>query len=356
MIRDRNLTQTFSLHAFAADQIKDYIYACRPAAKIKLGLLSNPMAKTNWRSVGHDRIVNLLPHDAVAISTRSLAELEDAISTLLFRHHCNVIVVNGGDGTIHHTLNMVIEVCRKKSHEVGMVVPLPTFLFINGGGMNMLARVVGAKQRPEKSVRLFVSACRGNNYGSLKTIEIPLLKVSYDGVVRYGYIFGSEMIKNALVMYERFGQGYAGLAKLLVQAHHGYLFRTEFWYQFGHLIDPPQTALGLNETIYKPYAGLLATTVPMSIGKSLITAITSMAPKKKFNALAVIDTEIASLLKMLPKLMRAQQVAGTIRQVSDSAFLTGSFTLDGELFERGESADKRLFLTGSDIVIRAAVL
>ena len=122
-------------------RVASYLRGLEPNARIRPGLLSNPLARTNWQSVGHDRLLELLPDRSASRETPNVHALEPALGELLFEHGVNVLVLNGGDGTIHQTLNAAIRVVDRASEATGLKVPLPLFLFVNGGGMNMLARV-----------------------------------------------------------------------------------------------------------------------------------------------------------------------------------------------------------------------
>jgi len=124
-------------------------------------------------------------------------------------------------------------------------VPLPLFLFVNGGGMNMLARVFGSRGHPVRTLRKFLERARGSRFGSLPKRGVPLLAVRErpDAPLRYGYIFGSELVFNALTMYERFGQGYPGLMPFPHEVAAGYPPRTESWNRYGPLLDAPTPRL-----------------------------------------------------------------------------------------------------------------
>ena len=136
-----------------------YRQACSPRAPLTLGLISNPLAKTNWRSVAHERLKSLMSDSTLAVSTASVERVPAAVRELLFEHGCNVLAVNGGDGTIHALVQATIQVLSEADDGDGDL-PLPTFLLLNGGGMNMLARTFDTRLRGDRSARLQCVTCR----------------------------------------------------------------------------------------------------------------------------------------------------------------------------------------------------
>lgn len=324
-------------------QIAAYVRGLGPNARIRLGLLSNPLAKTNWRSVAHDKLAALLPEPDACRETPSLAALPDALEALLFGHNINVLIVNGGDGTIHHTLNAAIDVVDRASDRLGERVSLPLFLFVNGGGMNMLARVFGTRGHPVRTLKRFLEKTRRARFGSLHKRAVPLLATDTpEGGTRYGYIFGSELVFNALTMYERFGQGYPGLARFLFEVGAGWAFRTELWHRYGHLLDAPETPLvfddahGVRES-FPRYTSVVATTVPLQLVKGLVATVRGTASPGGMNAVAVLPVDKGEVIKKIPSLMVGAESEGVVYRGDVRRIeLHGAFTLDGERYDRHE--------------------
>lgn len=315
--------------------IATYLRGLEPNARIRPGLLSNPLARTNWRSVGHDKLVALLPTPEASRETPNLDALEPALEALLFEHEINVLVLNGGDGTIHQTLNAAIRVVDRAGAVVGKRVPLPLFLFVNGGGMNMLARVFGSRGHPVRTLAKFLAKTRGGRFGTLPKRGVPLLAVDDGVAVRYGYIFGSELVFNALTMYERFGQGYLGLARFLYEVATGYTLRTEMWNKYGHLLDAPTTPLVIDDAVYPRYTSVVATTVPLQLVKGLVATVRTMASPGGMNAVAVLPTDKGEVIRAIPPLMVGAPARDVV-YVKDAHRITvhGAYTLDGERYDR----------------------
>jgi diacylglycerol kinase (ATP) len=335
-------------------ELADWPATMAPDSPVRLGLLSNPMASTNWRSVGHDRLVPLLPDTLAAVSTSSLADLPWALGYLLFQRRANVLAINGGDGTIHHAVNALIRVIDAAAATLGRPLPLPRLLLLNGGGMNMLARTFDTRGHPRRTVDRFLSRAHGAPLSRLHTTAVPLLSVEEEGLpTRHGFIFGSELVLNALTMYERYGQGYRGLSRFLWAAGAGVALQTETWRRFGHLLDPPTTPVTIDGAVIPTYAAVVATTVPMAILRGAITAVRHGPPPGTLGGFVVTETDPARLIALIPRLMRAAQDGPGLRTLAGAreARLQGPYTLDGELVRRADAPPGPIRVAGTTRLI-----
>ena len=310
-----------------------YREACSPSAPVTLGLISNPLAKTNWRSVAHERLKSLMSDSKRALSTPSVERVPDAVRELLFDRGCNVVAINGGDGTIHALVQATIEVLSETA-EGEEALPLPIFLLLNGGGMNMLARTFDTRGHPVKTVKRFLRRFEGAPLSSLTVRHVPLIEVhETEERVRYGFIFGSELVLNALTMYERFGQGYRGLARLFAAIGAGVVFETELWRRFGHLLHPPETSIEVDGVTQGPYACAVVSTVPLTLLLGLVRALTRRARPKHLEGLVIQETDPVKLVSMIPALLLGQPHDQVLPlEDASEVRLHGPYTLDGERF------------------------
>ena len=316
-----------------SERIASYLRSNAPDARVRLGLISNPLAKTNWRSVAHARLCKLLDEPSMAISTNSVEEVPRALERLLFEEGCNVLAVNGGDGTIHGVVQAAIELLESRSND-GVTLPLPIFLLLNGGGMNMLARTFDTRGHPVKTLRRFLERFSGASLGALTLRHTSLVEVHEpDGHVRHGFIFGSELVLNALTMYERFGQGYRGLARLFGAIGAGAVFETELWRRFGHLLEPPTTPLVVDGVVRSPYSCVVISTVPLTLLLGLVQTLKRRARPRKLEGLIIEETDPSKVISMIPALLFGRAHA-QVRPVEDAleVKLHGPYTLDGERF------------------------
>ncbi len=330
-----------------------YLEAVETNARVRVGLISNPLAHTNWRSVAHPRLRALLPEPDLAVETPSISALDATFSDLLLARGVNVLILNGGDGTIHHAVNSALRVLDGAARDLGRPLPGPAFLFVNGGGMNMLARVLGTVGHPVRTVRRFLALTRGARLGSIPRRPVPLLAVrEASGLTRHGYIFGSELVYNALTMYERFGQGYRGLGRFLWEVGAGYTLKTKLWQRYGHLLDAPKTELTLDDERLPTYAAAVATTVPLQLAKGLVSAVRHVATPGTMNTVTVLPTAPEALIGLIPPLMVGAPAEGVLRRAVRRIALAGPYTLDGERFDRHEApGDAALEVSGTERVI-----
>ena len=330
-----------------------YRRACEVSAPVKLGLVSNPLAKTNWRSVAHERLRTLMPDPDLAISTPSIEQVPEAVAELLLTRGCNVLAINGGDGTIHTLVEATLGVLRERSPSL----PTPLFLLLNGGGMNMLARTFDTRGHPVKTVRRFLDHTERVPLGALTTRHVPMLEVHEpDGVVRHGFIFGSELVLNALTMYERFGQGYRGLMRLFGAVGAGVLFETELWSRFGHLLEPPRTPMALDGVERSSYGCAVASTVPLTLMLGLIRSMNRRARPGRMEGFVITETDANRLVSMIPALLTGREHPA-VAPVTDAREMTlyGPYTLDGERFIHLD-ADAPIRVRGSQEVFKAVWL
>jgi len=185
--------------------------------------------------------------------------------------------------------------------------------------------------------------------GELKTLNVPLLKVRTAEKERFGFIFGSELVHNALALYERFGRGYRGLSRFFTQLSKGYLLRNEMWDKFGHLISPPQSSLELNGSVRPPYGAFVASTVPMTLALGGVRTFTKHPPRGRLNTVEIHARDPKGIISTIPFLMMGTPGPGfNFSTRVHSAQLSGSYTLDGELFDH-TSGDIELSLSEREI-------
>ena len=318
-----------------------------------LGLVSNPMAKTNWRSVAHERLKALLEDPSLAVSTPSVEDVPDVVRELLFARGCNVLAINGGDGTIHTLIQSTISVLQEEDPSLAA----PVFLLLNGGGMNMLARNFDTRGHPVKTLRRFLAHTRRAPLGALTTRRVPMLEVHEpDGTVRHGFIFGSELVLNALTMYERFGQGYRGLVRLFGAIGAGLVFETELWRQFGHLLDPPSTPLSLDGVTHAPYGCVVASTVPLTLMLGLVRSLNRRARPQRMEGFVITETDPHRMVSMIPALLAGRANSALVpMQDARQITLHGPYTLDGERFPHLDP-DAPIEVRGSERTFRGVWL
>ncbi len=123
-------------------------------------------------------------------SPESLTEL-DEVALQLSRHRPDILVVVGGDGTIHQTLSKVL-----REHECSPSTLLPQVLIIPVGTMNNIATAIGLTRHPAvKLARLVATKIRENR--PLDVMHRNPLKINDE----YGFIYGTGLPVNFLQKY-----------------------------------------------------------------------------------------------------------------------------------------------------------
>jgi Diacylglycerol kinase catalytic domain len=299
-----------------------------PAAPVRIGVLLNPRSRSfqRERSAGNLSLRDAAGPCSVVAETRDLAEIPGALARMA-RAGVNVLAVAGGDGALHHALQPLI------------AARWPGRLLLLGGGtLNIVARTLGPSAPPQDTLAAFRARFGGATYGRLPRHDIPLLGVTAAGLgARYGFIFGSEMVKNAIEMYDQFGGGYEGLSRFLFEAGRGYLLRTELWKRERWRLEPPPLGLaveggGLRRAVPR-YSAAIACTVDLTIGRGVIRALEGPAGHGRFSARVISETRTGALLSMIPDLMRGLPLDSVVDVPEAHAMrLHGSYTLDGECF------------------------
>lgn len=128
--------------------------------------------------------------EVVAEQTDSAAHLPEAIDRLSQRD-LDLLVVNGGDGTLQHALTEVLG--RRPFSRLPWIAPL------RGGRTNMTALDLGADRDPVRGLRGLLEDARAGRLAG-RVVERPVLRVEIDRARRaeYGMFFGVGMIRRAI--------------------------------------------------------------------------------------------------------------------------------------------------------------
>ena len=299
-----------------------------------LGVISNPFSRTNARRRLHDRLLpRFLPDPKLAIHTRTLADVDQALRTMLFERGVNVLGLNGGDGTLHLGVNRLLALAREVEDATGEVMPLPPLLFLNGGTLNIVSRATGTKGNPDTSVRRFVRHWVGKPLGSVPSVELAVLQVDSGEDRRYGFVFGTEIVANALEMYGMFGEGYTGLARFMAELTLGYTLHTRMWQEHGWKLDAPTTPLTVDGVTYPRYMAAVAATIDLAIMKGALTAFRVPENGAGFFTKLMLESDPKKVILSIPGLM-VDRPPDSVRDVPEADRLNaiGGYTLDGEIF------------------------
>lgn len=311
-----------------------------PSAPVKLGLLVNPQARA-LRARGEGALQGLFEAAgpaALGQRTQSANEVAPALTEMV-RAGVNVLALAGGDGTLHHALNTLAKIGQ------GALWP-GTILLLRGGTLNIVARSLGPALDPAEALRAFVRDHGGRRLGELPARSVPLLRVQSEGLGdRRGFLFGSEMVKNALELYDQFGGGYEGLSKFLFEAARGYMFHTDLWKRESWRLTPHPVGLAAEAPGQRhevsAYSAAIACSVDLVIGGG-VRAVSRRTGAPGFHARVITETRTGPLLRLIPSLMREGKPASVVDLPEATALdLHGAYTLDGECFGASTRAPGR---------------
>lgn len=172
----------------------------RPAPAIQRGLLrvgviSNMRAGRRGPHV--DRVVSFLRNhsDVPRFETDSGGNVADALADLA-RREVNVLVVNGGDGSLQRTLTELLA--------SGAFERLPLIAPLRSGRTNMSALDIGSDPDPVAAVAGIMEAARS---GSMleRVVDRPVLRVKVmpENTIHYGMFFGAGVIERAIRFVHR---------------------------------------------------------------------------------------------------------------------------------------------------------
>lgn len=333
--------------AMSAEGIARRLDACRPHARVKVGLLLNPRARRIASRVQRERLRRLLDGADAIEQTGDLASLRRAIARLLCVRQANVLAIAGGDGTLHHAVNALLELTRESAAAAGVPIPMPRILILNGGTLNIVGRTVAIHGQPHSTLARFLRYFDGAPLSRVPARRLPMMAVRWgDTSPRHGFVFGSETIYHAMELYTRFGAGYGGLSRFLLELGRGVLFGSELWQHERWKLDPHHHDLLIDDRSFNPYVAVAASTVDLTLAIAAVRAIRRPLLAPGFHAKVVVEQRPQQLLRMLPAVMTERIPEGVVDLPNASRLqLYGPYTLDGELFHEPALAAQRLPLT-----------
>jgi diacylglycerol kinase family enzyme len=162
---------------------------------VQVALLNNLRAGRSGAEVS--RILGFLrafPH-VHHVETERAQALPEAISDLAKRQ-VDLLVVNGGDGTLQHTLTEIL------AH--GVLDPVPMIAPLRGGRTNMTALDIGSNRDPVKGLAGLLQAVESGRIVERISAR-PVLRIEPGRArdVHYGMFFGAGLIPRAIELTHR---------------------------------------------------------------------------------------------------------------------------------------------------------
>ena len=162
---------------------------------MQVALLNNLRAGRSKHQVA--RILNLLSdhRDVLHVETANTGAMPDAIAELA-RNRVDLLIVNGGDGTLQHTLTEILE--WQPFERLPLIAP------VRGGRTNMTALDLGAHRNPVRGVAELLAAVKQGTLAE-RLVKRPVLRIESRTRrdVQYGMFFGAGMIPRAIGLNHR---------------------------------------------------------------------------------------------------------------------------------------------------------
>ena len=325
----------------SAVQVRRLLAALQPEAPVRIGLIGNQSSRRNL----HSRLSllgALVPEAELVWQTRNAGDLVRAVNALVFEAGVNVLAVAGGDGTLHHTVNLLVRLCGEIMARDGAPPELPAVLVMPGGTMNVFARAFGTKDVPLRAVARFRKLFAGRPFARLSVRRVGLLDVRSPRVGRVaGFVLGSPLVLEALRVYEGLGAGYAGLMRFLAHATAGRALGSDVWRNQGHRISRDCGLLRVDTQEVQGARAFVASTIPLTLLRGSVRALDARLVHAGGDAFASVylpAVSDAQMLATLPALLRKLPHRHVVRapEVYEASF-DGPFTVDGELFPRWEA-------------------
>ena len=228
---------------------------------MRIGLLNNLRAGSNkdqvWRLL---RLLRDYP-EVLHVETDCQGAVPEALSDLS-RQEVDLLVINGGDGTLAYALTEILE------HRV-FDDRVPHIAVLRGGRTNMAALDLGCGRNPVRSLEGLIHAARRGQIHA-RTLRRDVLRAEYDGEVRCGMFFGGGVIHRGVdVVHGHFPQGRARgvfgstvvvgglLTKLLVSRGDGILAPDKAQIMIdGQLVAPGEFTVFMASTLPRLFSRL----------------------------------------------------------------------------------------------------
>lgn len=172
---------------------------------MRIGLLNNLRAGRNRRGVAA-LLDSLADHrEVVHVETSSAQAVPDALWELA-RQDVELLVVNGGDGTLSHALTEILDAEAFDGR-------VPRVAVLRGGRTNMSAGDIGSGRDPVRAMAELVETARAG-LPCLREVERPVLRVQYGPGrhTRYGMFFGAGVVHRGIErVHRRFAERNQGV-------------------------------------------------------------------------------------------------------------------------------------------------
>jgi len=162
---------------------------------VRIGVLNNLRAGRRRPAAARLAEISRGRTDVVSVETEGAHELGPALAELEQRE-IDVLVLNGGDGTVQCTLSALL---RDPTRE-----RLPAIAPLRGGRTNSISTDLGADRDPARGLARVLAAVDAGQLARL-AVARPVMRVrsARRGADQYGMVFGAGLIYRAITLVHR---------------------------------------------------------------------------------------------------------------------------------------------------------
>jgi diacylglycerol kinase family enzyme len=152
----------------------------------KVAVVTNPKAGKNTPRAGLGKVISsILATPRWTYNPETLSALEGTAKQLS-HDRPDILVIAGGDGTVHETLSKVL-----LEHERSPATPIPQILVIPIGTMNNLATTLGLTKHPAVKLAELIAA-KIRDKRPLDVTPLNPLKINDE----FGFLYGTGLPVN----------------------------------------------------------------------------------------------------------------------------------------------------------------
>jgi len=298
---------------------------------VRIGMLNNPLSGGNRKGLQKiQKAAATVQPEVLQREVQTPADVSEALADFA-RREVNIVVVNGGDGTVQAALTAIFHHRFFETKPALAVLP-------SAGTTSMIAGDVGLKGSRMSALQMLFSWARTNN-DNATLIKRPVLKVQVPSLKTpiYGMFFGAAVIYQAThfclqKVHTRGVRGEIGAGVALARFLWAVLLKDR------NVVPPVPITIGLNQNVpqNQNYLMVLVTTLQrLFLG---LRPFWGSQPKPLHYT--AVDAQPRHFWLALPSAMRGHKsrhltpANGYISHNVDEAQLTldGGFNLDGELY------------------------
>jgi diacylglycerol kinase (ATP) len=293
-----------------------------------IGVISNPHSKLNRKNPNrHHYLTYIAGSEGHVAVTNSLEELEQ-VASMYKALGVKVIAINGGDGTIAHTITAIIHAWKDQ--------PLPRIVLLRGGTINVVAQNLGIQGTPEE---ILFRLIEGYSKGTLDKIHrLHTIKIANN----YGFLFANGVCANFLEEFYKNKTGRLGSIALILKIFFSRFFNRDFYFKIATSNTTSLWRDGLEISGERRAISTLAATIKqMPLGPKLFPKAGSLGEEIQCVSYVCRPDEIifkvTKDILFTPNRPSDVKISTSTRLVTIITHPPSGYTLDGELYPPCES-------------------